>query len=186
MEIIDKSSSTINTSYFIKAIIKKTLAEGGSFAFWRKPQSNEKVLFVCNQGVTEHDELNLEESEPGFVFAPFRPDGKKIFLRADLVFKFQGEEIIEGAELFNASFHSIENDDQKKKHVPYHLHRNTPGDVLPFTAIVTQAIAEIEMGSLEKVVPSRFKEIKVSENFDPLKAFESLCDKHPNALVTFL
>lgn len=184
MQGVDQRTFSINTDQVIKDILLQTLEQGGSFALWRKPQSNEKVLFVCNQGVTEQDEVNLEESEPGFVFAPFKPDAKKIFLRADLVFKFKGDEITEGAELFHAFSKSNLIDRQKEKRLRFHSTKSKSGNGKSYEKLVEQGILEIENGSFEKIVPSRFKDIAVDENFDLLNAFELLCEKHPNAMVS--
>ena len=184
MQEIDQRTISIDTDQVVKTIVLQTLDQGGSFALWRKPQSNEKILFVCNQGVTEQDEVNLEESEPGFVFAPFKPDAKKIFLRADLVFKFKGDEIIEGAELFHAFSKSNLTDGQKEKKLRFHSTKSKSGNGKSYEKLVEQGVLEIENGSFEKIVPSRFKDIAVDESFDLLIAFELLCEKHPNAMAS--
>ncbi len=184
MQEVDQRTISINTDQVVKAIVLQTLEQGGSFALWRKPQSNEKVLFVCNQRVIEQDEVNLEESAPGFVFAPFKPDAKKIFLRADLVFKFKGDEITEGAELFHAFSKSNLIDRQKERRLRFHSTKSKSGNGKSYEKLVEQGILEIENGLLEKIVPSRFKDIAVDERFDLLNAFELFCKKHPNAMVS--
>jgi hypothetical protein len=83
----------------IRTTISQRLLEGGAFTLWRMPSSAEKVLFICNSGVIELDEIGVEDSEPGFVFAPFQPNQKKLFLKAELVFTFKGNAQIETSHL---------------------------------------------------------------------------------------
>jgi isochorismate synthase len=184
MHTINSRIAPYNVENAIQAILAKTLSEGGSLAFWRKPLADEKLLFICHRGVSEHDEINVEEFEPGFVFAPFLPEKKKIYLRADLIFKFKGGTISEGEELLR----NYPLFDQKKEEgdhkINFHYKNNQPISPSSYQDLVWRSVMEIERGSFEKVVPSRFKDVSISESFDLLKAFDTLCSQHPTALVS--
>ncbi|MFM7429679.1 MAG: hypothetical protein ACKO1F_07240, partial [Flammeovirgaceae bacterium] len=92
-EVVEKLE--IGEREAIQNIIANVLKMGGAFSLWRKPNSTEKVLMICNSGFVELDEISLEESVPGFVFATFDPSQKKIFLPADIVFRFSMGELQE-------------------------------------------------------------------------------------------
>jgi isochorismate synthase len=52
--------------------------------------------------------------------------------------------------------------------------------------LVKACIQNIESGAIEKIVASKFKEVELRENFDLLKTFYKICDKHPNAFVSLV
>src|SRR6478609_1041736 len=66
-----------------------------AFALWRRPGSIEKHFLVCTQSVTEISEFLIEDSSPGFVFAPFDTTKNKFFLTADRVYSFSDRDPLE-------------------------------------------------------------------------------------------
>ena len=117
MEVVD-NQVLLNEGVAIRNVINQLLMEGGAFTLWRMPNSSEKVLFICNSGVVELDEVTIEDSEPGFVFAPFQPNQKKLFLKAELVFKFKGNGQIETAHsiLHSADLSATQRRSENKIH----------------------------------------------------------------------
>lgn len=183
MEVVG-DQVTLSEEVAIKTTISQRLVEGGAFTLWRMPASTEKVLFICNSGVVELDEVSVEDSEPGFIFAPFQPTEKKIFLKAELVFKFNGNGKSETAHSVS---HSDElNPSQKPNEKKIHFSKNKSTSKTPvnYHEVVTKGIQQIEDGILEKIVPSRFKEVELPDTFDLIDAFETLCKKHPQAFVS--
>ncbi len=183
MEVVG-DQVTLSEEVAIKTTISQRLVEGGAFTLWRMPASTEKVLFICNSGVVELDEVSVEDSEPGFVFAPFQPTEKKLFLKAELVFKFNGNGKSETAHSVS---HSDElNPAQKRNEKKIHFSKNKSASKTPvnYKEIVAKGIQQIEDGILEKIVPSRFKEVDLPDTFDLIDAFETLCKKHPQAFVS--
>ncbi|HEV8514382.1 MAG TPA: hypothetical protein VGQ59_13970, partial [Cyclobacteriaceae bacterium] len=81
---------------FVKSLIPQIVGHGGSFMFWRLPNSDEKNLIVCNSSALMQDEISLEDSKTGFALSPFNPSEKKLFFNADLIFRFKGDEIVNG------------------------------------------------------------------------------------------
>jgi isochorismate synthase len=175
---------TLKEAEVIKSLISQTLEHGGAFSLWRMPRSEEKVLFICNSGINELDEISLEESEPGFVFAPFRLHQKKIFLKADLVFKFKDDALVESPSSYQYKVTTVEEGQAKQSDINYYTSKNNFQQPSDYQKLVAEGIRQIEAGVLEKIVPSRFKEVELPKTFDLLQAFDSLCDKHPNAMVS--
>jgi isochorismate synthase len=177
-------TETIKEAEVIKSLISQTLAEGGAFSLWRMPRSEEKVLFICNSGTTELDEVNLEESKSGFVFAPFQPDQKKVFLKADLVYKFKAGKLVEAPDSYQNKSIKSEGVDLPEKKIKYYTSKQQQQKTSDYKQLVQLGIQQIEAGVLEKIVPSRFKEVPLPESFDLTQAFNTLCTKHPKAMVS--
>jgi isochorismate synthase len=174
---------------FVKSLVPQIIGHGGSFMFWRLPGSDEKNLIVCNGSAFLYDEISLEESKTGFAFAPFNPSEKKLFFNADLIFRFRGGEIKEGPDLANTKY-IIKNSDHESDGKPVSFYSSVKNASLnqstTYSDLVETSIREIESGTIEKIVPSKFKEVSLPKNFDLLKTFYRLCEKHPNAFVSLV
>ncbi|MCX8492225.1 MAG: chorismate-binding protein [Cyclobacteriaceae bacterium] len=168
----------------IKTTISQRLMEGGSFSLWRMPASTEKVLFICNSGVVELDEVSVEDSEPGFVFAPFQPNQKKLFLKAEMVFAFKENGEIETAHPVLHPDEQSSAHRQNEKKIHFSKNKSTSKNPANYQEVVAKGIQQIEDGILDKIVPSRYKEVNLPEAFDLIEAFETLCKKHPLAFVS--
>ncbi len=174
---------------FVKDLIPQIVGNGGSFMFWRLPNNDEKNLIVCNAGALMQDEISLEDSKPGFAFAPFNPIQKKLFFNADLVFRFKDNEIVQGPDLNNTKYifkTSGEKGKPKNNQPQYYSSDKSAFIHSNITELVEACICKIETGAIEKIVPSKFNEIELPENFDLLKTFYRLCEKHPNAFISLL
>ncbi|HLZ17177.1 MAG TPA: chorismate-binding protein [Cyclobacteriaceae bacterium] len=176
----------IGEKVFIKDLIPQVVGHGGSFMFWRLPNSNDKNLIVSNSGALMQDELSLEDSKPGFAVAPFNPEEPKLFFSADLVFRFRDDEIIDGPDLNNTRY--VINPPGQESGQKQLYYASEKGDIVhaDFASVIQAAVRKIESGTVEKIVPSRFKEVDLPENFDVLKTFYRLCEKHPNAFVSLV
>src|SRR5258706_7316274 len=174
---------------FVKDLIPQIVGNGGSFMFWRLPNNDEKNLIVCNAGALMQDEISLEDSKPGFAFAPFNPIQKKLFFNADLVFRFKDNENVQGPDLKNTKYifkTSGEKGKPKNNQPQYYSSDKSAFIHSNITELVEACICKIETGAIEKIVPSKFNEIELPENFDLLKTFYRLCEKHPNAFISLL
>ncbi len=167
----------------ISGIIQKSLSLGKSFALWRMPGAKEKNLCVSNERLLELDELTIEELDSGFVFAPFHPAKKKYFLKADRFYKFSNEkDEIQSSDLSDVDLDEIQK--LKSKRAPYHFKVKTNFHQNNFERLVVKGIESMESNLFEKVVLSRFYDAATSEDFDPLNAFATFCEKYPNAFVS--
>ena len=172
---------------FVKSLIPQIVGHGGSLMFWRPPNSNEKNLIVCNSNALTLDEISLEDSKTGFTFSPFNPTEKKLFFNADLIFRFKDHEVSDGPDL-NITKYIIKDSGQESKntHTPYYSTNKKSVTHAQYLSLVEAAVQKIESGEIEKIVPSKFKEVELPENFNLLKTFYKLCDKHPNAFVSLV
>jgi isochorismate synthase len=170
-----------------KNLIDQILGLGGSLMYWRLPNKNEKTLIVCNSGAAQKNELSLEDAMPSFAFSPFDPGKDKYLFNADLVFRFKEDELIDGPDLSSAPFFSGSTDSrtQKKGNVFYTRELNEES-ITDFSELVDACIQKAESQQLEKIVPSKFKDVELPENFDVIKTFDALCEKHPNAFVSLV
>ena len=110
---VSQKHNEVGEKEFVENLIPQIIGQGGSFMFWRLPESDEKNLIVCNSGGVMQDEITLEDSKTGFAFAPFQPDQKKFFFVADLIFRFKGEELTDGPDL-TATRYAVPSEEQTK------------------------------------------------------------------------
>lgn len=176
---------TLKENEAVRSIIANTLENGGAFTLWRQPNSNEKILLVCNSGTTELDEVTLEDSKPGFVLAPFLPQQKKIFFSADVVFRFVNGELQE-TKNEEAWPSRIIHGEPINRTLKFYQKQGSVTHPKNYQQLVALAIQKIEEGLFEKIVPSRFHEMALPEDFDLLEAFNILCEKHPQAMVSLV
>jgi isochorismate synthase len=55
-----------------------------------------------------------------------------------------------------------------------------------FINLVNKCLEEINKGTVEKIVPSRFRKIKINNDFDVVEKFNLLCEQYPDALVSMV
>jgi isochorismate synthase len=175
----------IKAPQIIGEAIYNALDAGQSFTLWKSPGVNEKHLIIC-QSAIEVKDYQLEEGQQGFAFAPFLPDQKKYIFPPEIHYHFLNENLVEGPSNINpenkrsADF-KISN--EIKFHYP--LYRSTAHQSIDFISLVKNGIEEIKNGTVEKLVPSRYKEIEI-QGIDLLNLFESLCTLHPDTLVSLV
>jgi isochorismate synthase len=169
-----------------------------AFALWRRPGSTEKHFLVCASGVREMNEFLIEDSSPGFVFAPFDIKKNKLYLTADVVYSFSDFESLqhqftekERKELIN-EFNSAGSRDgdpagTHKELVHYPVHSpGTSAGKHAYLKLVQQSIDFIEVQQAEKIVPSRSMRFELNGNMDVVETFERLCELYPNAMVSLV
>ncbi|HWA34694.1 MAG TPA: chorismate-binding protein [Cyclobacteriaceae bacterium] len=155
-----------------------------SFALWRLPNTD-TVHFAASDQIRKVKEVNMEESEPGFMFAPFDPASEKIFLPAQELAVFKsGTTVSSSAPSFESRRHAYVSSLHKRN---YYTSISKPGvsvDEVAYKKLIESARGEVAKGTFEKIVPSRFKIMSLSENFDLLQTFDELCALYPHALVS--
>src|SRR6478609_2755714 len=92
------SSFIATPTELISTVIYHHLSLGQTFSLWKLPHATEINLIVSDEAPVEIDELNMEESTPGFVIAPFHPQQKKTFLKATHRYTFKSKEILKNGE----------------------------------------------------------------------------------------
>jgi isochorismate synthase len=172
----------INEKSFLHQTIQDALSQGFPFSLWKTPNQYEKHLIISQRGLTYVDEVNLEESTPGFVFAPFLPDQQKIIFPADLLFRFENGVLKEAPNQDAFNFKS----EDTSSIVAFNVNPSENTRHPDFKNLVKLSLEKIELGEFEKIVPSRVKDIPIDKGFDLLNAFELLCEKNPHALVSLV
>lgn len=179
-----EKENTTREKQILKEAIAGALNQGQSFSLWKTPGLNQKHLIICHVP-KEVNEFVLEEGDGGFAFASFLPDGKKYFFPADIHYQFDHELLTKGpqSETTPEDKSSIH---RHHKNPRFHRLTKSHHQQLDYVDLVNKGLQEISDGQIEKVVPSRFKDIVVTNEFDLLKAFDTLCEKHPQAMVSLV
>lgn len=180
-----EKENTRKEKQILRETVSNALQQRQSFSLWKIPGTNQKNLIIC-RSIKEVEDFVLEEGEHGFAFAPFLPNTKKFLFPAETHYQFDHGIQIKGPQSepsFSQESPAIAlNQNLGFHHLPYFQHHPYGS----FVQLVIKGLQEISEGRFEKVVPSRFKDIPIHEGFDLLKAFDSLCEKHPQALVSLV
>ncbi len=165
----------------MKACVKKGL----SYALWKLP-GLPAIHFAASARVFRMQEVNLEESIPGFLFAPFDPKEEKVFLQADELFIISdGTTTLKGDLLAQIT--------RPDQNVPETIQLRgyfkvlaaattaTPENYLNLVKTCQDAVVG---GRFEKLVPSRAKEVTLPASFDLAAIFVELTQKYPAAMVS--
>ncbi len=179
-----EKGNTTSEKQILKEAITDALNQGKSFSLWKTPGVNQKHLIICHT-LKEVEEFVLEEGDEGFAFASFMPDGKKYFFSADIHYQFDNEVLTTDprSEVTPAS-KSHNNSNQKNPR--FHRLTKSNNSQIDYVDLVAKGLLEISAGQIEKVVPSRFKDIAITDKFDLLKTFDALCEKQPQAMVSLV
>jgi isochorismate synthase len=182
-----EKENTKHEKRILQESIYNALQEGKSISLWKTPGVDQKNLIISH-AIKEVDEYVLEEGESGFAFASFLPDAKKYFFPADIYYQFENDIQVIGPPLESSPdelpLEFVE------RTITFH-HRPSPNQAAAsapdFIKLVKLGLQQISEGAFEKVVPSRAIDMALnSRTFDLLRAFDALCEKHPQALVSLV
>ena len=190
MQTVNSSVAQSNReSHLLPILISNALNEGNALTMWKMPNSNEKHLLICTEGVNQILDISLEETSTGFIFSPFDNTKNKLFFKGNVIHSFKDGllEIIPIAER-HLKKENLENSVYQKLNKSFHVNKIQPLGYVEknYLLLVSKSIEEISKGSFEKIVPSRFKKIDLTSEFDILKTFQHLCSSYPNALVSLV
>lgn len=167
-------------------------AHDHAVAFWRLPNNSVVNAILANHFQRLTPESTVEELPSGFIFAPFDHQKPRYFLPADYTFSFENSSLRPAErpdEVSSLSWLSEQlKSSQQKNNIQFSPRNTTESETAKssFLELVHHGLAQIENGTLEKVVPSRTKHIQLPENFNPVSTFQRLCKLYPNALVSFV
>jgi len=182
-----QSAVAIDFDEFLRDALSSCFEARLSFALWRLPSSSTVHFAASREPIGTHD-INLEDSKPGFLFAPFDPGAKKIFLPADEFFRYEEGQLtaLSGSVLEKLRPLPKEASRARKKSSYYvgdgSLH--TSMEQSSYQHLVALCRDAVLQGSFEKVVPSRCKKIPLPENFDLARLFTTLSHRYPTAMVS--
>jgi isochorismate synthase len=192
MDILTPVSSTkVSETELLTFLIQYASENDFPFAIWRLPESHTKHLLIAHQHRKLTSDTVIENLEPGFVFAPFDRNKESIFLPANFLFSFENGELKESLNPIEASSASwLEKEFKGVKNQRIRFHGSFPErqDIhdQDFLQLINQCMDEVEKGGLEKIVPSRTKQISLPPDFDIVNAFQKLCGSYQHALVSFV
>lgn len=177
----------VSTHEAIASAISHCHEEGLSFAVWKLP--GQSLFYFAASSLPEriHD-INLEDIRPGFLFAPFDPGEKKVFLPADQLFVCGPGETRDIHGHLLESIQAAPRQNHKEEGSPkYHIQRfpaSTPSSKDQYLNLVTRCRDAVIQLKFEKIVPSRCKTISLPDNFDIGAFCIKLGKQYPAAMVS--
>ena len=171
----------------INFLLSHALENELPIAVWRLPFSSTTYLVIADKYESLAKNSAIEELPPGFMFAPFDRDRDAIFLPANFLFAFEGQQLREAKtplETTSALWLS-ETFSPGKKPVIKPV-GNSVDPTTNFEVLVTKATTAISEQLFEKVVPSRTKRLTLSGDFDIVESFQKLSKAYTTALVSFV
>ncbi|MDL5050972.1 chorismate-binding protein [Oscillatoria amoena NRMC-F 0135] len=184
-------SSVASETEAIQQIVHSGLRYGYALAVWKLPGDDQKNVLLSYSAKQYKPESQLEDLESGFLFCPFNRNEDGYYMKADLLFTYRRGKLRTPETLIESR--SVEwLRGQEDKTTPVSFYKPVAGqEVLnnhqpDFKELVQECIRLINQGTVEKLVPSRFKFIEVPQGFDPIAAFQKLCQAYPNAFVSLV
>lgn len=171
-----------------------------AIAIWRHPQQEEKHLIIDISGEVNYVKPDLEALTDGFMLSPFADNGSEnnIFIQNHIYFGSKskelnvspflsskdnmGKNIEKYMQLLDIAF--VNEFSHAKGYYSGNFNKSDGDDKNQYLNVVKSAIAEINVGKFDKVVPSRTKTVALKENFDVINTFDALCEAYDNALIS--
>lgn len=164
-------------------------------AFWRLPNTGQVHVLVSFDDAQKLETINLEELKRGFVLAPFdNVKNPHLFIKGDLHIAFDFDEITcqfdfnkekpshKEERFLDSFFRQLET---VEKNHSYHKPLNTQASALPdYQEYVHKCISAIKADQIQKVVPARYMEVPLTNDFDPVDQFMKLGKTYPNAFIS--
>lgn len=161
------------------------LAETGySFAVWRMPNSTESKFIISLTEPTQIPDFQIANTSPGFLINAFGDNHpiKPYFISADIIITNQNVEFSPNiSDVQIDAFKEQINTSSKTKNPSNKVSQPTSN---AFEALVEKAVAEIQKGTFEKVVLSRFKDEEIPSGFSPWQFFETISAQYANAFCS--
>ncbi len=139
------------------------IAAESAVAVWRLPHTVEVQFCYANQA--QHGAWNA--SDTGFVINPFHSALPQVFIRGELEHTTIQELLLSSME------------------VPASAKKNIQLQQPEFENYVTQSVAAIQSGMMNKTVAARNISVELT-HFSALQTFVQLCEKYPAAFVSLV
>jgi isochorismate synthase len=188
MSEVSKQEISINQPLDIAVsnIFEYCILNNFGVATWRSPLSSVINILIDFTSGIQVDDVNLERSKPGFLFAPFDVSKKKIFLEKQLLIQWDREYKFETTNndlaerlLKYVNEVKINPEESELKHT-----ESTSNNENTFTSLVSKSIKEIKKGIFSKVVPTRMKTIQFENEINLGNYFQLLVDAYKSAFVS--
>jgi isochorismate synthase len=180
----------ISEDELLHVLVQYAVDHGLPFAFWRLPNSPRRFFIIAQEYQVLQKQSSLEESAPGFIFAPFDREKDRLFLPADLIFCFEQGKLLSPQTPAETNSEAWLTEKLKesfsRRPIKFKSTKTASDSPDNFLLTIVKSIEQIERGVFEKVVPSRATAIELPEEFDVVDAFEKLCNRYTNALISFV
>lgn len=176
----------------ITSLLNFSIANNMALAAWRLPQTGIIHVVMANQVQRQSRNVAIETLPSGYLVAPFQPEQDRFFLPADYHFTFINEVLATDSPETEASgiwLHQQVQQYRQRKADQAPLYYTTEvidGSSDNFREVVRQGIQQIENGTLEKIVPSRTKQVSLPPGFNISQTYLNLCRRYPHAMVSML
>ena len=187
---LDHFSELEIISAWFRFAYKNTMA----VALWRLPGTTEKQLVIDSRSELRAGKVDLEETNGGFLFAPFENKGmsRDLFFEKHIHYTSEYNQI-QFSRLNALSpeviLHQLSMELESNHKQPYLHFSNQTGHTTSedeYTMLVRKALESIESRSLQKVVPSVSRTVQLQNDFDCLDTFEKLCSSYPDAFISLV
>ncbi len=159
-------------------------------AIWRLPNTEFRHLIADFNPINKIDQLNIENSKPGFVLGDF--NGEMYYINADFQCTFNSSNTIHSLSHDETSFteniveSAYETDNiQPNKKTDIEIIEDT-NQKENYITKVKKAIDAIQEGKIKKVVLSRQKKGRIDQHFNHTEVFSKLCEAYPSAFVSLV
>ena len=184
----------------VAACYQAAVDNGLSTALWRYPQAQAQYALVDFSGSPQTTKIDFAKNSAGFAFSPFvNPDGQAtLFIKADFFLDEAGQHFLD--DPLDATGLAQENkirflaDYQRlvagSEPMGYHWEAtHTQPYMCPeaeYRQLVAAAIQHIKSTGIKKIVTSRATETVLPVTFNPLRLFETLCQRYQHAFVSLV
>lgn len=189
-DVSEVTSSISELTFFskIQGIVNTT---DYSLALWRLPQAQSKTL-ILSENITAYSLTDsFEELPAGFLFFPYDKKKQGHFMTSDFIFTLEDKKLKRPE-----TDHETKSQDWLNEYpatsepstlkIPSEQPSGHAASKEQYMDLVSTCLAAIDRGEAEKIVPSRFRQVPLSEDFDAVEKFNALCAAYPNALVSLV
>lgn len=171
---------------FLRKLLVKAGTAGYDFAFWKLPDSGTIHGILSASSRTISKDTPLEDLNAGFLFAPFDHQATSFYLDGGYRIKLHTD-MPDAALDTSLPQEWLKEIEETNLPLPAHPKVRQHAEVSDaFVSLVNTCLYEIQKGSFEKVVPSRFRQYTLDSSFDAGNGFFRLCNQYPHAFVSLV
>ncbi|WP_421765388.1 isochorismate synthase [Ekhidna sp.] len=164
-------------------LVDQLQAVGYAFAIWRMPQQSEINMLISLKEVEQLEEFQLQDLNSGFLINQYADNHpvKPFYIQADIMIK--SDKVTLSPSVQDSEIDAFKERIQISKPTTKKTVAQETGSS-EYQKSVRKALDEIEKGTFEKVVLSRYRDEPLPSNFTTWSFFESIADKYENAFCS--
>ena len=185
---INQLTSGLKEDEILLSLLKYAWKQKHAVALWQLPNTDQRHLIIdISNKVSFKGEL--EEMHPGFLFTPFNESENNYFIKADLTYSTDSNEITLAPDVLNQAAIDRLSTYLAEDINPNYNKSEARGNIASkenYIQLVEESIQKISEGEFIKVVPARSIQIPLTKNFEIAQAFEDLCQKYLNTFISLV